>query len=213
MALDANDYTWVFTVSGLADLEREATLLARTLQADGAGGQASIVRNAYFALLRELKSIARDSAKAADQEIKATEVATRVRGHGGGGPSLGDFIGKSDPLDDVEGSVGVNDEPFLEDNGVGWWWTNEYGYSGHIGRTIQGTFLPSGTPPISGGGGDVLFVPGRGGQGVIRNPIPDRHFVEDGMALARSRWHSRIDAARTQFMATCRAAARGGPRP
>lgn len=213
MPIDIDDYTWTLTTSDLAMLERETIALADTLVADGAGGQASIVRNAYFELLRDLKAIARRTAAAADRAIKDAEIGSRVRGHGGGGPSLGDFIGKSDAVDEVEGSVAINDEPHLENAGVGWWWTNEYGYSGHIGRQIQGVFLPSGTPPIAGGGGDVLFVPGRGGKGTIQNPIPDRHFVEDGMRAARTDWHSAVDAARAKFMATVRAAVRGAPRP
>lgn len=213
-------YSQVLATVGLARVETEALALAGVLAADGAEAQASQVRRAYLDLLEELKLIAVRIAALATDEIKHAEASSRVRPDtgGAGGARLGDWVGQSDPLIEVEGSVGINDEDPLYHN-VSWWWTNEEGYSGHIGRTIQGLFEPGGSAP-SGALFRVhpLFAPaGRGPKGVIKNPIPARHFVRDGARAAEAKWHGEVRAAKRKFLARCDkavvAAARPTPRP
>jgi hypothetical protein len=80
-----DDYSWVFTTRSLHVLENEAVELSRTLDADGAHAQASVVRSAFFDLLNELKRIAATVAATAEAEIVHQEQATRVRGSGGQG--------------------------------------------------------------------------------------------------------------------------------
>lgn len=204
---DANDFSIVLATRGLAKLIGESLSLEQLLLADGTPNQAAVIRRATAELERELEAIGVKVAKAAQQEIRSLEVSTQVRPDtaGGGGPRLGDYIGTSAPLHTVPGSVGINNERELEDNGVEWWWTNEEGYSGHIGRTFIGAF--EGTRPTPGEfRTHALLEIGKGvkgsGKGTIRNPIPERRFVRDGAAAAQAQWHAEIQAAKARFMAS-----------
>lgn len=244
---DASAYSAVFATVGLAALEEEGIKLAAVLDADGAFAQASMVRQAVITLLDKLKLIAREIAAVAQEEIVREEVEGRVRPDtgGDGGERLEDYIGRSHPLDAVEGSVGVNYEPILYER-VPWWWTNEEGYSGHVGRTVHGFFFDAGwtgaSRPDPGQfrehplfapqgsqrdsnvyGPDHDFQPAaKGPKGTrpgmhIRNPIPERRFVQKGAQRAEGEWHRRVRAARAHFVQTIdRAvaqAARPAPRP
>lgn len=210
----------ILATVGLAALEDEALALAGVLEADGARAQASQVRQAYIQLLASLNAIAGATAQFAEEAIKQAEASSRVRPDtgGAGGPRLGDYIGKSDPLTAVEGSVGINDEDYL-DSTVPWWWTNEGpreggDFSGHIGREIRGLFQPgSSRPSPAEFRTHPLFSPGRGGKGVIESPIPARHFVRDGGQQAATRWHAQVQAAKRRFLATCDRALASAPRP
>jgi len=204
---DPTSYSVVLPTIGLAALEREALSLSATLEADGTPAQASLVRSAFMRLLQELEAIALKTATFAEKSIKSHEIDSRVRPHGGTSP-LNHFIGVSHPLPAVEGSVGINYEPDLYAN-VPWWWTNEEGYSGNLGRKFIGAF--------GGGGGwtkpdpsqfreHPLLRIGKGpgtGKGTIRHPIPARRFVEDGSQEAEVAWHAEIRAAKARFMREC----------
>ncbi len=210
----------ILATVGLAALEDEALALTAVLDADGARAQASQVRQAYIQLLGSLNSIAASTALYAEEAIRQAEASSRVRPDtgGAGGPRLGDYIGKSDPLTAVEGSVGINDEDHLERT-VPWWFTNEGpreggDYSGHVGREIRGLFQPGSSRPNPGEfRTHPLFSPGRGGKGIIQNPIPARHFVRDGGQQAATRWHAQVQAAKRKFLATCDRALASAPRP
>lgn len=207
---DPASYSVVLPTIGLAALEREALALAATLDADGTPAQASIVRQAFIRLLDELNTIARATAASAEKSIKEHEINSRVRPDSGQTPSLNDFVGVSHPLPGVEGSVGINYEPLLYAN-VPWWWTNEEGYSGNVGRKFIGAYYESGftspsKPSPSEDRQHPLLRIGKGpgtGKGTIRNPIPARRFVEDGAAEAEVGWHSAIRAAKSRFIREC----------
>lgn len=204
-----DDYSWPLTTVGLHVLEREAIELSKVLDADGAHAQASTVRTAFFDLLHELKGIAVTIAAKAEVEIVAQEQATRVRGSGGQGRPLDDKLGVSEPLTAVEGSVGVNYEPDLVD----WWWTNEEGFAGHVGRKIFGVFEPSHTRP-GFSSGDTSFTPTKsGGKGEIHRAIDPRWFVRDGGARAENEWHALVQAAKARFVQACAAAVAAAPPP
>jgi hypothetical protein len=200
---DPGDYSMILPTIGLADLEEEAVRLAQTLEADGTPAQASLVRQALIRLLKELEDIARSTSALAEQSIKEHELSSRVRPQAGTS-SLNHYIGVSHPLPTVEGSVGINYEPDLYAN-VPWWWTNEEGYSGNLGRRFFGVFNPGGAKPNPAEfrSHPLLFI-GKvkgSGKGTIRNPIPARRFVEDGAAVAATQWHAQIRAAKARFMA------------
>lgn len=213
MAKDPNSYSAVFATVGLADLTAETINLARKLSADGNPAQASLVRGAYQRLVKELESIAQHISGVAEKEILAAEASSRVRPDtGNSGPdSLTYNLGASHPLLTVPGSVGVNYEPDL----VSWWWTNEEGYSGHVGREIKGFFQPSGDPPLkSQFRADSDFTPSRAGKkGIIRNPIPERRFVQQGAGVAEAQWHAEIRSAKARFIAEVERAVRSVPPP
>lgn len=203
---NAVDYSVVFATVGLAGLEEEAIRLSRTLDADGTPAQASIVRQAFLHLLTDLREIAVRISQLAEEAIKADEAATRVRPDtgGGGGARLGDFVGISDPLHAVEGSVGVNYEPELYAN-VPWWWTNEEGSSVHVGREVTGFFQPgSSRPGAAPSRTHPLFrATGKGPTMTIENPIPERGFVQSGSNLAETVWHAKIRQAKSRFLRQC----------
>lgn len=221
-----DDYSALLVTRHLADLEEQVTATVRLLDADGAAATASVIRTAYRRLVADLDGIAREIAVKAEQYIVQAEAGSRLRPNPTGDqePHLEDFLGRSAPLPAVNGSVGINDESVLYDN-VSWWWTQEEGYAGHVGRTIVGFFFDSGysnpaAPDPARFREHPLFVPGgaqrstyadlgfdggagpRGGSGrrmTIENPIPARHFVRDGAEKAATEWHARIRRARAQF--------------
>lgn len=104
------------------------------------------IRKAYNEFERDLRIVARDISKLAEREIKAMERKTRVRPDtkGAGGPRLNAGVGKSRPIAVIPGTVGINDNEWAIAKGVAWWWTNEWGYSGHIGRVVHGFFYDVG---------------------------------------------------------------------
>lgn len=210
---DPSSYSVVLPTIGLAALEREAVALSATLEADGTPAQASIVRQAFIRLLTELEDIARKTSVFAEKSIKEHEISSRKRPDTGRSPSLNDFVGISHPLPAVEGSVGINYEPTLYNN-VPWWWTNEEGYAGNIGRKFIGAFGDAGfsspsKPDPSRFREHPLLRIGKGpgtGKGTIRNPIPARRFVEDGAREAEVIWHAEIRQAKSRFMRECQRA-------
>lgn len=229
MAGSPADYSVVLSTVGLSNLERAAVELSRDLVADGAPAQASLVRQAYLQLLRDLEKIAQRTAAKAKTYIRDEERSSRVRPdtQGTGGPRLQDALGESHPLLGVEGSVGINEEPPLFAN-TPWWLTNEEGYSGHIGREVTGYFYDAGftspsRPDPTQSRVHPLFAPGkkgdgpRGGKGrrmTIRNPIPERSFVRKGAARAEAEWHADVARARARFSASVdRAIAGAAARP
>jgi hypothetical protein len=170
----------------------------------------------------------------AEVNIKEAEIDTRVRPetNGDGGPRLNDYVGESHPLPGVPGSVGMNFEPTLDAN-VSWWWTNEFGYSGHIGRVVHGFFYDSGFTgrsrpdpgrfrehplfraegPQSGAILDQKESPRKMAKGtrpgmLIRNPIPNREFVRKGGAKTEAVWHTKVKAAESRFVASIEAISR-----
>jgi hypothetical protein len=109
---------------------------------------------------------------------------------------------------------------------VPWWWTNEQGYSGHIGRVVHGFFYEQGftgrsRPDPSSFREHPLFraegpqkrrghrqddhsPPRKGSKGqrpgmLIKNPIPRREFVLRGYKRAEVVWHERLARAKARF--------------
>ena len=150
MAFD--NYTLLFVVRGHARLlDAVAAAESRILNDQGRSRperqrDAHKIRQAFTEYERELTQIAARIAILAEKSIKAAERSSRVRPdtRGGGGPRLNAGVGKSRPLKAIPGTVGVNDHEWAVTKGVDWWWTNETGYSGHIGRVVHGFFYDAG---------------------------------------------------------------------
>lgn len=220
MSQNPDDYSYVLATIGLNVLEREAFRLSTTLDADGAPFQGSEVRRAFFTLLTELKAIALDISVKAHNAIVDFEATSRVRPDtgGAGGARLEDYIGESNPLTAVEGSVGVNNEAMLRSSPVYWWWTNEDGYDWrfHEDSDIHGYFNPGASAPGAAPSRTHPLFQATGPKGpamVPANDIPAREFVKDGFIAAEKDWHTDVRAARGKFIAACRAAVASAPPP
>lgn len=198
-------YTYPLLNTGSDVVIAQVIRIAEKLVADGRPAQASEVRQAIIQHRDELQAISRDIALQARKAIRNAEAASRVRPDtgGGGGPRLQEAIGISHAIPRSLGSVGMNDESELEDADLGWWKTNEYGYSGHIGRTFIGAF--DGTRPDPNRSREHALLkmgkgtPGRG-KGTIREPIPERRFVQTGGQIAEAEWHRRVRASRESMI-------------
>jgi hypothetical protein len=227
---DPDSYSAVLAVRDLPELRDAVYNMATILDLDGQVALASRARAAFIAFVRELELIAKQTATAAQDLILEEEAKSRVRPDtgGGGGDRLENHLGFSAPLNALPGSVGVNYEPELYEH-VPWWWTNEEGYSGFVGRVVHGFFYDAGwtggtRPDTSRSREHPLFravgpqgdqehritdaqsaadyehPEGARGPGMlIQNPIPARRFVERGYAKASAQWHTRVRAARAAF--------------
>src|SRR5215831_239537 len=188
----------------LVDLNRrEAQERAR----GNAVGADALIR-AYSRFKLELTAMGVSIAEEGTKIVRRHEHDSRVRPDtfGGGGARLEDHL-RCEPLPLFKGiswgSVGIVNETEL-DAEVPWWWTNEEGYSGHVGRVLYGEFVGMGgsmPPDPLEFRTHPLFQPGPGGSGVIRNPIPARHFVASAAPEIMTAWHAAYDAVYADFLA------------
>jgi hypothetical protein len=226
MPPDSNDYSAVLVMRGFAGLKADVVRTVAHLRADGQLATATEIGGAFDELTARLQLISAEIAELAHRAILEEEQRSRVRPDtgGDGGPRMEDFLGESAPLTEIPGTVVINDERVLEEN-VPWWWTNEEGYSGHIGRVVRGFFFDAGfTGPSRpdpsrfrehplfmtgsdqldtfGGGGGARG--GVGGRMEIHNPIPRREFVLHGYEAAKTEWHRQVSDAKARFDARVR---------
>jgi hypothetical protein len=229
--LDA--YSVILVKRGTAAVAEEVTRIEAMLEATGHRARAVLLRSAYVDYVDELRVIAREVAQLAHRSIVEEEKRTRVRpdthdpSAEGGNERLETWLGYSDPIPELPGSVAVNDMRKL-DRHVPWWWTNEAGFSGHIGRVVHGFFYDAGFTgasrpnpaefrehPLfraegpqreSGFRKDGKLPPRSTPKGtrpgmLIKNPIPERRFVRRGAEIAEREWHSRVQRVRSAFIA------------
>ena len=223
-------FSMVFAASGFPKLAEDFVRTYDMLEAGGYGDIAALLYLEFNRFRDDLKAVAKRIAVIATEEIKQAELDSRVRPHPTGDTEeLQNYLGESTPLEAVPGSVGVNFEPVLEKN-VSWWWTQEEGYSGHVGRTVHGFFYDAGyvsaSRPDPGafrehplfraegpqrdtnafGPGHEFQSPSKSGKGVrpgmhIQNPIQPRQFVLRGGRAAEAKWHTEVRAAEAKFVA------------
>lgn len=207
MAGDPADYSGILVTEDLNELRDLVFQAAILFEADLKPQLASRARQAFIALVNDLEAIAVDIAKYAQEEILNAEAHSRVRPDtegADGSPRLEDYLGESEPLGTLPGSVGINDEQILDDN-VPWWWEHEEGYSGLVGHEVVGFFFDSGFTSASRPSQDQfrehpIFRPaGRGPVMTVDRPIPERRFVQHGYQAAEVAWHTRVAAARARF--------------
>jgi hypothetical protein len=204
----ADVYSIIFRVEGLGKLYTSTAALALDLQRKGYPTYAQLVNKALRSLEVDLRVVAHNISLAAQRAIVDAEESSRVRPdtHGEGGPRLQEYIGRSDPLPAVPGSVGINNEEFLANSPVHWWWTQEEGYTGHKGREVKGFFHDPGFTNMSApspfkSGQHPLFTP-TGGSGRtmhIEEAIVERRFVLRGSSDVADDWHRGVRSARERF--------------
>ena len=94
-----------------------------------------------------------------------------------------------------------------------YWETQEYGYSGHVGRKIHGLFFGPGlsgggevpNPSYKGGGGPhPIFVAGPGGGGTIDEPIQPRRFIQKGAKAGEADWLAGLKVVEARAIAALR---------
>lgn len=145
--------------------------------------------------------IAQATAVEADRLMKMDLKAKIVRPPTGNRPGLEDSIVSVAPLggqiatglvevalvDKLEGALGTG--------GAAYWRTQEFGYTGNVGRTIQGVFTGAGgsaPPDPTLFRQHPVFMPGAGGKGTIGRPIPAKHFLRDGSDAALVLYHAML---------------------
>lgn len=197
-----DDFSQILYVRDLPELDALAFELSAVCEADGAPIQAQRIRQAYLTALKELSELGRKISSAATDKLVELEHATRVRPdtHGYGGPRLSHYL-TSDPLPDLPGSVGINNETMLDDF-VPWWVTNEEGSDALVGRKIYGHFYDAGfvNPAAPGDGGPhALFRMEKGPRGIIKNPIPAREFVKRTTEEIDPLWHAGVAEIRAKL--------------
>lgn len=175
---------------GGIELLTEASALAIRL---GADAQAVAIDGIIGSVERNVAEIGVETAKVADRAIVDRIRVTRVRpevsafGYMLPGKRLDEGV-KSEVLglgavgiasiEELESVVGTDGRPF--------WRTQEYGSSHNVGRVVIGVFQPGGSAPDQQDfRKHPIFEPG-GGAGAmhIQRPIPARHFLRDGAAVA-----------------------------
>ncbi len=213
-----DNYASFCFVEELPELLADVNALEARLRLAGNGVGADRVIRAYSQLKTDLTAMGAAMAVRATEILRRHEHDSRVRPDtlGGGGPALEDYL-VCEPVPTFGGmswgSIGVANETLL-DAEVEWWWTNEEGYTGHVGRVLYGTFEPGGAPPdASEFRQHPLFEPSRGASGVIRNPIPARRFILHALPDIGAEWHTAFDAVKATFSAEIAAAMAPRVRP
>lgn len=203
-----NDYAAYDLARGWPEMVVAIDGLEERLRAAGRPVAADMLLRAYGQMRDELLVLARDMSVLGTKILRESEKKTRVRGDTGGqgGEPLEKhlFVEPVEQQNLLPGSIGVANEATLDAN-VEWWWTNEEGYTGHVGRVLYGFF--------SGGGDDAppsgeefrqhpLFTPGYSpvsGGGVITEPIPARRFIEKAIPLIDREWRAQFTAIKSRF--------------
>lgn len=199
-----DDFSYLLYVRELPDVEVLAAKLSSMLEADGVPEAAVAVRASYFKAIRELESFAKTYAADVTAELRAEEIATRVRPDtgGDGGTRLGDSL-EAEPIPSLPGTVGFANETKLYGE-VPWWWTNEEGYGGNVGHEVHGHFYGSGYTDVSDPGAAAsrthpLFVAEGGPVMTIGKPIPARRFIERTIEKMAPAWHARVAEVRERM--------------
>lgn len=196
-----DSYAFTCYVRDLPAIESEAKALEAKMRLEGRVAGAARVAAAASTLKRELLAMGVYVAEEGTRILREKERGSRLRPDtgGGGGERLEDHL-VCDPIPSLGGigwgSVGIANETEL-DADVEWWWTQESGYDGHVGRVLYGVFMPGEAHPSAEEFRQHPLFEARGkgedrGSGVIRNPIPARHFVQDAIPEIEAIWHARF---------------------
>lgn len=171
------------------------------------------VRQALNRMWREYERVGIEGAVKADTLIRARIRTTAVRPPTSGRLESG-IISRPIPTTWPGAALGIADLDALDKTAINpryhaagpYWRTQEYGYSGHVGRVVPGYFQPGQSRPSGaefrlhpyfeqvGGGGNK--APRGTPAMVIGKPIQARHFLRDGtddLIAWRRREMSRIN--------------------
>lgn len=195
------------------------------LRAVGRPEAANLLLNAYGQLRDDLQQLGAQAAVAGTLTLRQMERMTRKRPDtgGGGGSRLEDalYVREVNAGGLFPGSIGIADLDVL-DARVEWWWTQEIGYSGHVGRRIYGTFYGgagAGPPDPGQFRQHPLFQPehpvfradtasGLAGFGVIERPIEARRFIEASVKVIDRDWREKFETIRGRFESRLQTVAR-----
>lgn len=199
-----DEYVSVLPVVDLPGLTKAAYDLIAALRQQGAINAADIMERSLVDLFTRLEGIGKAMALRGEQLVKDEEEATRVRPDTGEDPSVRmTTYFKCDIFPGLPGWVGYINKQEIDDSPADWWWTNELGYSGHVGRELHGYYYDAGwsgpTRPEaqSGPGEHPLFGP-TGPMGptmTINEPIPARRFALNALNKLDAEWNAAVRAA------------------
>lgn len=233
-------YVRRFTAPQVPLVHREFLTAIRLANEAGRPQTARLLQLAHIEYQRGLREVAVKTSKLATKGIKEQLSKTARRPDTGVRPHLRDGI-RSAPLGPIggleSGIVQVASLAALENvvnpddpNKVPYWIVQEEGSRANIGRTLVGFFYDRGfqgpTKPAPGytgtAGAQPLFAPGtlipgprggRGGKGVITNPIPARHFVRDGRLPALAEYRRDLNRVQVEASKNIAAAFAAGKPP
>jgi hypothetical protein len=196
---DFHEFAFVCYGKDIPDVIRNAVDIQAVAEKVGYATYADRLGRALDTLTRDMEHLGEQMAVLGTLTLRQIERATRVRpeAHRSGHKSLNDSL-YARPLA-IPGGIGIADFVVL-DRDVRWWPTNEFGSNARVGGRLFGTF--------TGGSGDsppdpsqfrqhAMFESGDGpdaGLGIITNPIPARHFIEESVKVIDKEWRAKYDA-------------------
>lgn len=202
----AEQYVSTPIVIGLPEIEANTQALIASLKVRGLSAEATLVERALINLWKQLEEISVLFAKRSQQAVIDEEQTTRVR------PDSGDPKGQMRDylrcglIPGVPGAFGFVDQDYLANSPVFWWWTQEIGYSGNVGKELHGWFFDSGFTnptypnpeqsrehPLFGSTGDT------GPPMTILNPIEERRFALHALEKIQGEWEGAVLRAAAQF--------------
>lgn len=192
------DYFQTLVIGDYPQTAKEFVQTAAVARLAGQPATARLISETFVAMEAELVAMSERTAEIADAAIKDKIASTAVRAVETGDEPGGGLLEhiQSHPIAANAGIVGI-----AQIGGTGgldelaYWRAQNYGLStqNFLGRKISGFFYdnPQGANPLvpqQGVGDQPIFRPGRGGIGIIRNPIEERRFLEAGATAAAAYW-------------------------
>ena len=196
------NYFWDLFVTDLPQLTIGYKKLVSLYNAQGNPAAARELELAFDNFRLELIALENEIAVKATELLVEEEKATRVRPDAEGEsapPHLKDHL-VAEPYGAVLwGTVGIGNEDILNRD-VPWWETNEEGSSALVGRhALIGVFQPGESKPDAElFRSHPIFEPRAKGEfrgsGMIRNPIPARHFIAKTVEKMIPVWKGKAEA-------------------
>lgn len=195
--------------------------------AAGATVQAQETARVFAAAQAEFKQIERDITALATQRIRDKIRQSAKRPAGGASGEMASHV-LCEPIPSYPSIAGIGIAKFSElDKTINpnrssqepYWRTQEYGYTGAVGRELHGLFFNSarfggrGVPanPADFRRHPIFRVMGKGPPMKIGRPIQARYFLRDGAAEAEAAWRLRVRAADFQVARSLAPLIRGAP--
>ena len=196
-AANFKDFAFICYGKDIPAVIENALRAEDNLRRNGYGPYADRLANAFDLFNTQIQKVGVQAAAVGTVTLREIEKRTRVRPavRHAGHKSLSDSLYVR-PLA-IPGGIGIADYLVLERD-VPWWVTNEVGSSARVGGVLFGTFsggAPDSPPDPTQFREHALFdtMGNAPGRGVITNPIPARHFVQESIKIIDREWRVQYD--------------------